>query len=297
MKRPIYILLALALIAAGALAWRHLAEEPRVEPSPEPGTPSEPTMPVEPPDQGTATSGVRIYLTRGEKVGVAGRTVQVTDAAESVGERITAALEALLAGPTVEEQEWGLATAIPEQTELIDVSLTGGIATVNLTSAFESGGGSLSMMLRAAQVVHTVTQFEGITTVAFQVDGTLAYTLGGEGVRVGPSVTRADFEDVAPAILVESPVPGAQITSPVAATGTANTFEAQFMVEVVDPDGLVLTEKSVMATSGTGTRGSFSTVVEFAATRAGLGTMIFYEPSAKDGSRTKIIEIPVRMQP
>jgi len=296
MKRPIYVLLVLALIAVGALAWRSLAEQPGVEPSPEPGTPSEPTTPVGPSDPDTIDAQVRIYMTRGEEVGVAGRTVQVTDA-ESIAERITGALEALLTGPTAEEEEWGLATAIPEQTELIDVSLTGGIATVNLTGAFESGGGSLSMMLRAAQVVHTVTQFEGITTVAFKLDGELAYSLGGEGIRVGPTVTRMDFEDVAPAILVESPVPGEQVKSPVSATGTANTFEAQFMVEIVDPNGLVLTEQSVMATSGTGTRGTFSTTVDFVTTRTGLGTMIFYEPSAMDGSRTKIIEIPVRLQP
>lgn len=296
MKWPVYVLIVLVLLAAAALVWQYAADKPGETPG-EPTSPSEPTTPVEPPDSGTTSSEVRVYLTRGEKVGGAGRTVQVAESADSVGERITAALESLLAGPTAEEREWGLATAIPEDTELIDVSLNGGIATVNLTRAFESGGGSLSMMLRVAQVVSTVTQFDGITTVAFKLDGTLVQSIGGEGVTVSPAVTRADFEDVTPAILVESPVPGEQVTSPVLATGTANTFEAQFMVEVVDPEGLVITEQSVMATSGTGTRGTFSASVEFYTTRAGVGTMVFYEPSAEDGSRTKIIEIPVRMQP
>ena len=73
---------------------------------------------------------------------------------------------------------------------------------------------------------------------------------------VDPSVDRDDFEDMLPAILVESPVPGQRITSPVRLSGSANVFEAQFNSQVSNAKGKVLAEKPVKATSGSGTRGS-----------------------------------------
>ena len=73
----------------------------------------------------------------------------------------------------------------------------------------------------------------------------------------GERLTRADFEDYTPAILVESPLPFQDVTSPVRASGTANTFEANFNYELTDTDGRIVDENFVTATSGTGTRGTF----------------------------------------
>ncbi len=49
--------------------------------------------------------------------------------------------------------------------------------------------------------------------------------------------SRADLEEFSPSVLVESPTPGEQVSSPLRITGTANTFEATFNVEVVDDRG------------------------------------------------------------
>ena len=290
--------ISLALVLLFALGTLPGCGGKSVEPSPEPRpiptvTPTpEPTTPVTPPASTTETSSVLLYFTRGEKLGVAGREVRAEDSAEG---RAEAAMKALLGGPTARDKAYGLGTTIPEGTTLNGVTIEGDTATVDLSRAYESGGGSLSMLLRVSQVVYTLTQFEGVNKVAFELDGTIANSIGGEGIIVSPSVTRANFEGQAPAILVESPVPGQSVTSPVHVGGSANVFEAQFRAKVVDPSGKTLTDQAIKATSGTGTRGTFSANIPFSPTRAGLGSIVFYEPSAKDGSPINVVKIPVRM--
>ncbi len=96
---------------------------------------------------------------------------------------------------------------------------------------------------------------------------------------------RADLEEFAPSVLVESPTVGEQVSSPLRIIGTANTFEATFNVEVVDAKGRVLGKRFVTATSGSGTRGTFDAEVPFKATGAGPGKLIVFELSAEDGSQ------------
>ena len=55
-------------------------------------------------------------------------------------------------------------------------------------------------------------------------------------------------------------------------------------------------ENFVTATSGTGTRGTFDfTTKKFAIPFDGVGSLVVFERSAEDGSRTKLVEIPLRM--
>jgi hypothetical protein len=79
-------------------------------------------------------------------------------------------------------------------------------------------------------------------------------------------------------------------------TGTANTFEANFEYEVLDPDGEKLTGTFVTATCGTGCRGTFDERVAFDTGEAQEITLVVFERSAKDGSRIKEVEIPLRTQ-
>ena len=59
-------------------------------------------------------------------------------------------------GPRPFEHDDGLATAVPDGTQLLGLILDDGIARVDLTSEYESGGGSASMTMRLAQVVCTL---------------------------------------------------------------------------------------------------------------------------------------------
>jgi len=131
--------------------------------------------------------------------------------------------------------------------------------------------------------------------VSFEVNGQPLTVLGGEGVMLDTPQTRADWESLTPAILVESPLPFAEVTSPLRITGTANTFEASFVVNVTDGDGLIVYDEPAMATSGSGTRGTFDVTATFDMPRSGVGSVIVFELSAKDGSQINVVEVPVKV--
>jgi germination protein M len=231
---------------------------------------------------------VRAYFMRDEVVGPVAR--------DASGPAVAAAsIEDLLAGPTEQEQELGFSSAIPAGTELLGVTIDGGIATVDLSAPFGSGGGSASMMSRVAQVVFTLTQFPTVDAVQFELDGEPITALGGEGLLLEEPQTRADWEALSPAILVESPLPFEDVTSPLRISGTANTFEAQFLLNVVDGEGLIVYDEPVMATSGSGTRGTFDVTATFEVPRAGVGAVIVFEASAEDGHQINIVEVPVQV--
>ncbi len=226
-----------------------------------------------------------------DKLGVAHRTVPKT---LQIG---AAAMQELLKGPTAAEQSAGLTTSIPAGTKFLGLTIANNIATVNLSSDYESGGGSLSMSARLAQVVFTLTQFSSVDQVNFQLDGKAVTVFSGEGLVLDHPVGRSNYEQLTPAILVETPAVGDTITSPVHLTGSANTFEAAFAIDIVDASGNLLQEQHAMATSGTGTRGTFDVSVPFSVDHEQSGKVIVFEFSAKDGSKTNIVEIPVTLSP
>jgi hypothetical protein len=151
------------------------------------------------------------------------------------------------------------------------------------------------MFARLAQVVFTLTQFPSVDRVAFQLDGTPATTFSSEGIELSDPQRRTDYEDQQPAVLVESPRWGEDVRSPLRVTGSANVFEAVFFVELRDSRGRVLVEQRVMATSGSGTRGTFDVTLRPSITDPGPGTLRTFVYSAKDGSRDDITSIPVTL--
>src|SRR5262249_4613620 len=148
------------------------------EPAPPPTT-APPATTAAPP----APTPLRVYLPPDGRVAPAGREVTQTQAVAS------AALRALIEGPTAEEGRAGLTSSIPAGTQLRGLSIAGGVATVDLSHEFESGGGSPSLTTRVAQVVYTLTQFPSVDRVAFRIDGAAVRAIGGRGVVVDPPVS------------------------------------------------------------------------------------------------------------
>lgn len=249
-------------------------------------TPS--VTPTESPTTPSTLTTVSVYFLKGEKVQPGSRTV----AGPGVG---TEAMKALLAGPMASERSGALTTAIPTGTTVNGLVIRDGLATVDLSKSYESGGGSLSMRARVAQVVFTLTQFPTVQRVSFALDGKPVTTLGGEGVSVAKPQTRADWESFSPAVLVESTRWGGDVKSPLRVTGSANVFEAVFYLEVRSPKGTVLVRQRVQATSGSGTRGTFDVTLKWTGSDPGSGELRAFVYSAKDGSREEIVSIPVRI--
>ena len=235
-----------------------------------------------------ASSSFAVYLVRGEHVAPVRRLVPRTPAVAR------AALAGLLRGPTTAERRAGYASAIPSGTTLRGVSLVRGVVTVDLSGRFQAGGGSLSMLLRVAQVVYTATQFPSVERVAFRLNGRPVEAVGGEGVIVAPSVARAAFEAQAPPILVEEPLPGDRVGRPVVVRGTANVFEALLFVDVVTPTGTLVAHRSVLASAGTGTRGGFNVRIPLSVPLTRI-VVVAYARSPKNGVRIDVVRVPVTL--
>ena len=244
-------------------------------------------------DPAPAQSRVAVYFVRDEKLGVGGRQAQG-------GAVARAAVEALLDGPSESERAAGLTTEIPPGTELLDLAVSDGTATVDLSGGFDDGGGSASMQARVAQVVATLTQFPSIERVAFRLDGEPVAAIGGEGVAVDPPLGREDIEAQTPAILVESPAAGETVSSPLTIRGTANTFEATFRVSVTAADGSTLYDSFVTATSGSGVRGTFDETLALEGGTAGPVTLTVWEDNQGSGEggtppKLHLVEIPLAL--
>jgi germination protein M len=210
----------------------------------------------------------------------------------------TAAIEALLAGPTAAERTSGLTSAVPEGTRLLGMTIRGGVATVDLTSEYQSGGGSHSMQVRLGQVVYTLTQFPTVQNVRFRLDGTPVDVFSSEGIVLDHPVGRSDYANLLPAIEVAKPSAGARVTSPVVVAGTANVFEANVSVEILDAKGRIVGKTFTTATCGTGCRGSYSTPVRFRVGREQRGTIVVHDDDAAGtGTPPHVVRIPVVLAP
>jgi hypothetical protein len=293
-------LAALALVAGSCGGSEESEPVPPAAPAPaesEPPPESEPGETAPPPvtapeetEPPAGTTTLSVYFLREDRIGVGHRQVPET---EAVG---AAALEQLLLGPSEFDVAAGLGSEIPQGTSLNGLTIEDGIATVDLSGEFESGGGSLGMFARLAQIVFTLTQFPTVEGVLLELDGVPVETFSSEGIVLEGPQTRDDYEDLAPAILVESPAPGDTVSSPVTISGSANVFEANVSLAIEDAAGNEIASDFTTATCGTGCRGTFETSVPFEWEGEPSGTVIVYEASAKDGSRINVVEIPVAFE-
>jgi hypothetical protein len=293
MRRTVAVLLAfgVALVSAACSpappptdTLRELQPALPVTATPTPATSTQDPMP-------TTTSGspleLKVYFAYQEKMQPAIRKVPHTTAV------LKASLTELLKGPTAAEKAKGLSSQIPAGTKLRAVTVSGNVAVVDLTGPFSSGGGTLSMTDRLAQIVYTATQFRGVDAVRFKIDGKLVDVFGGEGIVIDKPQKRADYEYASPAILLDTPAWGSTLSSPARLAGTSNVFEATHRVQIIDSAGKTVYDGVVTATSGTGTRGDWSITATFTPTQTGAGKVRVFDESAKDGSDENVVEVPV----
>ena len=242
-----------------------------------------------------ATTTVRVYLLQPDPAGGDAHLVPVLRTVPATRTVATAAVRELLAGPASDER--GLLTMIPAGSQLLGITIDGSVATVDLTGAFESGGGSASMFGRLAQLIYTVTQFPTVDTVRLRLDGQPVESIGGEGVIVGAGLGRTDSTYNLPPIFVDRPARGGAFPSPARVTGLANVFEAQFRLQVLDGHRRVLVDTPVHATCGTGCWGTFDVTVRYSVPTAQWGTLRVFDPSAKDGTPIDVREYPIWLTP
>ena len=283
------------------------------EPSPTPDTsPSEAPSPSVPPDSSTPESyeARTVWFTSGEFLQ---SSIRYVGAGSYVGgsldgDEVTVDAQAqeliakLLDRPNREEASVGMSSAIPAGTQVHDVTILGDdSAIVDLSAAFDDGGGSLSMRMRVAQVVWTLQPFAEL--VFFEIDGDPLSAVGGGS---GDPARARDFEDLLAPITVTWPHPGATLTDLDTIRGTANTFEANVVYRVLDANGesvLVNDKKQPVdewfttATCGTGCRGTWEATLDLDFAGIQEGVLEVYEPSAENGEPMHVVRIPVTLDP
>jgi len=104
----------------------------------------------------------------------------------------------LLAGPTAAERRRGLSSTVPSGSRLLGLTVKGGLATVDLSSRFASGGGSASMNARLAQLVYTLTAVAGVERVNLRLEGRLVRVFSSEGLLLYQPLRRSDYAEFIP---------------------------------------------------------------------------------------------------
>jgi hypothetical protein len=104
--------------------------------------------------------------------------------------------------------------------------------------------------------------------------------------------------DPAPAIVVQKPASGAKVSSGAVVSGTANVFEANVGIEVLDQSGHELAKAFATATCGTGCVGTFSVPVRFEVAREQPGTIVVHDDDAAGtGTPPHVVRVPVVLVP
>jgi hypothetical protein len=272
------------------------SDEPSEAPSVSPGESAVPSASPTPSQAPSGTTIVRSYFWLGGLPGSAGLVAVLREVPATKGVA-TAAVNALLKGPTDAEGNRNISTAVPDGSQLLGLSIDGGVATVDLSSEFESGGGSSSVTTRLGQLVYTLTQFPTVKSVVIQIEGVTKTVFSSEGVVLDKPATRADYVDLLPDIWVDRPAFNAAIGNPAHVTGNANVFEATFRIAILDATGKVLVDQQVLASCGSGCRGTFDVTLAYTVSKAQYGILRAYNRSAKDGSPESIRDYRVWLTP
>jgi germination protein M len=332
-SQPVVALLLLALVAAcgapatspsAAISGAPTADlpsptaspsvaQPTIVPTPSPtlrpATPS-PTIAPTSPSPTPATMIVRAYFllrdgSGGEVVNEPALVPVLRTVPKSTA-TATAAMKALLAGPSAKERAARppIGTFIPAGTKLLGIEISGGLATVDLSAGFSSLSpadawdlGVFSLRGRLAQVVYTLTQFTTVDRVNFKLEGKPVTVFGSEEIVLNKPVTRATYRDhYLPLIFVDRPAWGAALPNPGRVTGRANVDEAQFRIAVLDRNGKSLVDTPVRATCGTGCWGTFDVTLSYHVSSAQWGTLRVWDISEYSGRRVAVREYPVYLQ-
>ncbi len=160
-----------------------------------------------------APASLEVWFARGAELASVKRTHEATPRVA------TAAIEALLAGPTRAERAAGFDFRDPrghpaawnlDQGRSCDHRPHVGVP-VRRRLPVDAGA--------ARPVVYTLTQFPTVKKVSFRLDGTPVNVFSSEGIVLSKPVGRGDYKDLLPVIVVSHPTSGSRVTSPVTVRG------------------------------------------------------------------------------
>jgi hypothetical protein len=204
---------------------------------------------------------------------------------------LASTITALLAGPTPAETETGISSAIPDGTLLLGVEVIGGVARVDVSGEFETGGGSFSVIGRLAQLVYTATRFAEVDSVQLVIDGEPVEVFSGEGLVIDRPQGRSDYQGTLPAILLEEPVWGAVVSGSGLMVAGVAVADSPVHYTLIDAVGGVVARGEVVPAG----MGVFSVVVDIPdAIATGDGSVVVFQV-APDGRQVHVLQYPIRV--
>jgi len=237
------------------------------------------------PQGGTRTS-VSVWFQRDAKLWLSTRSIKTTPGIAA------AALERLFAAPNAAERAAGVGTAVPAGTTLRGIAISGGTATVDVSGAFAAAAGRKAIRRRLAQLTYTATQFPTVKRVRLEINGSVVSSIA--GARVPQPATRVDFHRLLPPILVTRPTIGARIPATVKIAGTANVFEAALSVRILNAKGRLIALRRILASCGTGCRGTYSVTMTYHVRRAQPGQVVLLDSGGKI-AHPDVVRVPVTL--
>jgi len=236
--------------------------------------------------QAGPTMTLQVWLERGGKLWLTKRTVARTPGVAG------AAVKQFFAGADGAERAAGVGSAVPAGSRLRGISTSGRTATIDVSRAFAATGGRASVRMRLAQLTFTATQFPAIDRVRLEIAGQIVHSIA--GVPVAQPAASPDFYRLVPAIVVSRPAIGARIPATISVTGSADVFEAVVHIRILNASGRLLSATHVLASCGTGCRGTYTATLSYHVLRKQRGTVLINGDNGK-GTPPPVTRVPVRL--
>ena len=109
------------------------------------------------------------------------------------GSKIKFAIESLVAGPRPNEREKGVYSEIPAGTEVLSIKEYPDKVIINLSAAFETGGGTDSLYKRLYQLIKTAKRNTTLPVYLY-IEGEKADVIGGEGIMLNQPLNDSSLD-------------------------------------------------------------------------------------------------------
>ncbi len=194
--------------------------------------------------------------------------------------KVRAALVAMLDGRTAYDVDYS--SQWPASAEVTSVTVSGGVATVDLSGATVNADDPTGNAAALQQLIWTATAYTGGTGVKLLFDGKPRATLWASKLPVAGVLHRAAAVDTLAPVWVIDPQEGAEVHGPITVHLAGIVFEGTIQLRVSDAFGATILQRTVQLSVGAPAQGTAT--VTLAALSVGAYTIEAYEVSLKDST-------------
>ncbi len=100
----------------------------------------------------------------------------------------------MIKGPSSYEKKKGLSSEVPSETRILSIREGKNNVLIDLSPAFESGGGAESTYIRIHQLIKTAKANTNLPVFLY-INGKQADVIGGEGIMIKQPLTEKSLDD------------------------------------------------------------------------------------------------------